>query len=991
MIKLMMAMNTSNLDNSKSTAPKAGGVAPLENPHSMARPASGTSPRPPRGFIPAAFLVFALWALITPQPQLHAAQPDDSLLIDRLSRDGMSELLDRLAQTLPAQDPTLRQLVQIGQARIRLNDRNLDPAQRQSAFDDLLRQTQSLIAQHPDDIRRSLWQTDLAQTILFSYLPNVEQLAAEFYEFGVPTPQQRHAFEKVVPIAFEQLCDADLRLFQLQSQLPLEPDHQEKHVATGLWDRMMKEYYKTKTQFYLALAAYYTTLLDDDQPYYKNLGANPLVPRQRKDPRQERSRLLDLTVEKLGPFVNSSSDDYGIRLLATGLIGRATLRLDADPAQAVEHLDQVIAAQPNDLNMVLAQLASGLAWHQKGQTPVALDKLSALLAQPLVRQNLLFQLLVTDQIHRLKLAQADSAPPAERLQAINRAYQPYQDLISQSGPAPGNQADAYKHYIFSRWRQQFGPQSDLSVVPDVVVAAIAEISRIEGQNLMIQSEELAQNNNPTRAQELAEQALPKLQQAVDFASQLLKRQQLAPQTKADAMFNLATARYFLAQGDLAAQLQACDVWTSLAQQHPDHPVAEQAIRFAIAVLQQLYEHSPRPEGVADAYQRAAAVLFDKFPTAKFADDQRLHYAFNVLIQGGRYQQALDILDKVPPDHPSYFEAQRESLLSLKALHDQAEKPADRQIWLQRTEQTAQALLRAADQTPATNTSAQNAKGWAKLILIDLAILANDTDSALKQLDQFDRHFADHPDLVSESLARGIMILTRVGKFEQAVAHAQQMMKSFPDSGAAVINGVLEGLDKQADQLRKQAQQEMVASEKTRLNDEALRMARAAEPLAEMLLSWARQHNYDDQQMLPFRLILAKARRLAENPQGAIELLKPLSDQFPHDPELLHNLGESYFAAGEKTPATPAGRQALIEAATRYFDPLIAGLEGQDDPRLRSLWWNAWLRRLQVSDILNEGTEEIALRVRQLEKTVDQNLGGEPYRSKLKELERKHFR
>ena len=94
--------------------------------------------------------------------------------------------------------------------------------------------------------QRPLWQTDLAEMLLLEKLAGLHQNAAEFCEFGVPTEDQKRAFSAVAAEAVELLTDAELRFFQLQNELPRESDHEAKRVATGLWDRMMNQYYGTR-------------------------------------------------------------------------------------------------------------------------------------------------------------------------------------------------------------------------------------------------------------------------------------------------------------------------------------------------------------------------------------------------------------------------------------------------------------------------------------------------------------------------------------------------------------------------------------------------------------------------------------------------------------------------------------------------------------------------------------------------------------------------
>ena len=175
----------------------------------------------------------------------HAVELDEATLIEGLAKHGMIDLLDRFAAKHSGADPVIDQLIKIGRYRIAMNYGTQTRDQKIEAFDQMARAMRDLIDRHYDHEQRPLWQTDLAEQLLLDYLPRFQLYALEFCEFGVPTQEQRQARDQAVPEALELLSDADLRFFQLQADLPREPDHFEKRVATGLWDRMMKDYYKT--------------------------------------------------------------------------------------------------------------------------------------------------------------------------------------------------------------------------------------------------------------------------------------------------------------------------------------------------------------------------------------------------------------------------------------------------------------------------------------------------------------------------------------------------------------------------------------------------------------------------------------------------------------------------------------------------------------------------------------------------------------------------
>ena len=923
------------------------------------------------------FVVFGLGFTVTADP----LQLDPATLIDGLARHGMTDLLDRYDQQQLFDDGSVKPLIEIARRRIVLDyDANTLEEQLQ-AFDDVAQSMRSLINEHYDHEQRPLWQTDLAELLLMYYLQKLQLYATEYCEFGVPTSQQRQTRDSAIPEILMLLADAELRFFQLQSDLPRDPDHFDKRVATGLWDRMMKKYYKATTTYLLGIAAYQTALLDQDHPYYQNLGNNPHMPRQKNEPDQERARLLDLAIEKLSPFVRDDSDPHQVRLNAICITGRAMLRQPNNVDQGRQQLQTVIRKGINDYTHLLAQLAEATTLDQTNQHTAAEQLLIEIQRHPAVQDDLLLKLLVTDATHLSMLAQAQSLGEPQRAQSIDKAYGVYDQLLAD--PSLGDYRPWMKNYVYKRWKNTLVGGQDVAKLPPPVVRAVGEIALIEGQNMVLQAQELDQAGQAQAARDLRKQARPELNESIRLNTQLVMRNDLPPVTRAEAMLNLGWAKYFSARGDeidTALELEAANLWVDLADEYSSQPMSEQAISAAIAVLHGMYDGPGRAPEMVEAYERACEVLFARFPTSEAADNERLYYAFHVLSQRGRYQEAVDVLDQIPPTHSSYFEARRELLVNLKAVLDRAEKPADTQVASQRLTETAQALLRQTDQMQQLTPDAHAVRGWAKLALVDVAMARNDIDNALAQLDGFENEFASEPELVRQALQRGIVVQAQAGRFDEVVNRAQKMMQLFPDDASIVIDEVLIDLDRRIDSLRLKATQTLVADEARQLQDMALGTARAAEQLARLLREWALKHNLTEGEMLFYDLLLAKAVRMAGKPDGAIDLLLPLLETYPQDPTIMHNLAESLFAKGDE--------KSLIDSGNQYYDTLIAGLESEDEPQLKRLWWNAWMRRLQISDKLNQGTEVIALRVRQLE-VRDPSLGGEPFRSEMKRLELKH--
>ncbi len=911
---------------------------------------------------------------------VHAQAPglDKGALIDTLGREGMGELLAHMARTEGGQDPVAAKLIEIAQYRVKYHDANLGREKQLAALDQMIQAMRSLIEDHHDHEQRPIWQTDLASLLLYEYLQVVHQRAAEFYEFGVPTVEQRETFESTVADAYAHLADADLRFYHLNNNLPREPDHEQKRVQTGLWGRMIDEYYKTKTQFLLGKAAYYTSLLSNEHPYFKDLN-NPNIPRQKTDADEEHQRLLQLTIERLQPLLDAGRDRYRLRTESRTLIGRAMTRLplhEIDPA--IDLFDAATKDQSDGAVYVVSQLSKAVALEKKSLSNDADQLLTNLADDPITKSNLLLRLLVTDQTHRLALTRAQAGPEAARPTGISQAYKVYETLLSD--PSLGEGAEGLKNYVYARWETLIDPEADQSDLPDAVLAAAGEMARLGGQALVYESEQLSQADQDDRAAELIAQAKPKLQRAVSINTSLLGRENLSPRMRANAMFNVAMSNYLLAEGDAELLIGAANLWTDLAQDMPDQPIADEAVTLAITVLRQLYSLDQKPPNTAEAYERTAELLFNQFSTSDAADNERVYYAFYHLAPQGRYAEAAKVLEKLPKGHPQYFEAQRERMISLKKVFDDAQDNQEKEATAHQVIKSARLVIDEARSLPfgadaQQVQTAREAHGWARLILADLAISRGNTDEALRQLDGFDEQFKQEPDLVREALAKGIVALAQTGKYEQLVFNAKKMMEMFPNDAAAVIDGVLTDLTGRIERLRRESQTVKIERKKIEMTQQATAFGEAARMLAELLLDWAVRQKMSDEDLLPFKLLLAKAMRMAGKAQGALDILEPLLAQSTDDIDLIHNTAETLFAVGDQP--------SLIEAASMY-DRLISGLS----PPYPPMWWNAWMRRLQVMDRLNQSASDIPLRVRALGFT-DPNLGGEPYRSEFKRLELKH--
>lgn len=977
-------------------------------------------------------LSLALLPLLAAATPAHAqlARLDKTVLIEGLRKEGMGELLKRFATTelSDGKDPILSKQVLINQYLIDYkqkreqaaaeSDGQRAAALRKESVEALTAaqaQRQALIKEMPDNEQRPLWQTDFAEQQIFELLQTVRENANDFYEFGIPSAEQRSAFESVVPQVLEAAADADVRLFVLQGDLPKEKDHTEKRVNTGLWDRMMTQYYKTRTQYFLAHADYYASLLPDSSPYFRV--PNPKVLQQKRTAGEERTRLLSQAVERLDPFVKDLNDTYEVRRPAQALMGRAQLALGRVD-DALASLDAVIKVNAADRIDLVARLAKASALEAKGQGPAALALLADLNTHAVVKDNLLFRLLIVDATHRLLLRRSDKAAGKEKANLIALAYEPYNKFLDD--PALGESAESIKDYIYRRWEASATAANvtDYSLLPGAVGAAIAEINRSKGQ---VQMERAASEGDVKKADALKAEGRQKLEKAIEICTGLLKRDDLRPSVRAQAKFNLGVSHYLIDAKDNQRLLKCAGILTELGAELPDQKLAEAGMINAISMLHYLHDMPKRLSGVDQAYERGVTVLLANYPTTQAALDERYYFGVAVLEATGRHKLAAEVFAGVPSDHADYYPAQQEMLRCLQVLYRQARglEPVPEAAQSQPATQAAtpapappaagaapaasaggaEAARKAGEKVVAEATrvrddamqylqqapadraqGARRAAGFATLVLADMAVdEEKNSQKALTLLKDFDRDFSTEPELMRPMLEKRILALFQVNQFDEAVNESMRMMKTFPDDAAPVVDKVLSGLDTIMEQARRAAGAELVDTRRKALLDKADSIVKVELKMADLLYKWAQEQKYTDEKMVPFKLVYAKSLRLSGEPKKALEMLQPELAKTPDNADLIHNVAESYFAIG--------GEKVLVENAGPLYDRLIRDLTPEEDGKYPAMWWNAWMRRLQISEVAKKDLDQVALRVRQLQNT-DPNLGGEATRLELLRLRNK---
>ncbi len=932
-------------------------------------------------------------ATLFPVQSAHAqlSNLDITTLIEGMRAEGMNELLMHLVQTENFQDPILREQVMINQhllAQDRFNQLAQQAGDPQAAadlrrqgaeeFEKALAIRRKLIADYADHEQRPIWQTQLAMQLLSDFLEGMNQNAAQFHEFGVTTTRQKQAYEAAVIEALIQLEQADVRFFELQTRLAQEPDHTAKRVDTGLWDRMMEQFYNLRTQYSLAQARYYVWMLPDDSTYFKNLTGQ--FPRQRRTIAEERTRLLADARTVLERLITTRADANGIGDGTRALAGRVQVAQgQVDPGLAL--IEQVIAMNQPNLVGIEARLGKAFILARKNRYSEASAAVDHAGTHPLATANLLIRLLVTDTRHRILLEQADKAPAAQKAQAVAAAYAPYLTLMED--PALGDSAVSIRNYIQQRWASTISPTTDLSQVPPLVAAAMAQMLRSEGQNLMNQANTVFLDGDETRAAAMEQEARPKLQRAIQIADSLLARQDLSPAARSNAMYEKALGIYFSNRQDVARLIEAAGILIDLAEQLPDQPRAPDALTSAMGgILHPLFAQQ-----IAQAqpgYERAMKLMVDKFPDLPATHNERLFYVVRVLAPQDLQEDIVRVLAPLPATHRDYFLSREQLVRSRLAIIRKA--PADQQPAL--IESALDFARIAQDEaTQAAGTlagdaamSVEHVAGDIRILRSDLLALSGKPAEAIEMLVNFEQEYAAYHDLIREALGKRILLRSEAGDLDAVRREASQMMQSFPDDAAPVIDQVLTGLDHQIERLRRQIAVELVPNQKLALEKQVSDISASAEQLARMLVDWALGKGFNEEEMLPFQLVLGKSMRLAGKADEAVAFLMPLYRKHGSDLDVLIETGEALFASSSKDNHIQSGE---------IFNTLIGGIPPENNV-YPAVWWNAWMRRMQLMDRLNEQTSDIPIRVRQLE-LIDVELGGEPYKSELKRLSLKFSR
>ncbi len=912
--------------------------------------------------------------------------------IEGLQQRGMSELLLHFANTQNL-EPSEKQRILVEQYRIQAGNTALPLNKRIEACELAMNKLKEMIAnpKYAEFPRRPMWQTDLAEIVFMTYLQGLKQAATEFYEFGVPNESQTEAMTRTVSDALLQLADAQRNYTNLQGELPNRPDYKEKYEFTGVADRI-EEYREKRNPYFFAIAAFYTSMLPDDAPYYQNLGNERRMPRQRTDPAQERTRLLKAGADALSIFLDDPNTAEMMRLSCKGLVGRMQLRLE-NPAAALAQLDPVARAGKGNYDEFLAQMGQARAYGMKGETQRAMRMTDALTRHSVAESSALYKILLTDLKHNILKAKA-----GDDARKIARSYAPYERLLT-------DQPDLGPSFIFPRWEAMIGNSANLKTMPGMMLLGVGQQAMQQGGQLIDEARKALTAKDEAKSEALAKQAEPKLDKAIRLLSALGERTSETASVRAKALWFLGVSQYFKAgpEGDKTVPklMIALNTWIDMAEQLPKEKEATLAIQNSTALLRQYLastEGAVKKE-IMPTYLVAVKVLLKHFADNPITDDQRSFYA-DYLMNKGENLEAIKILRKIPQGHPTYFDAKRilveaqYEIYKREKLEGKKPNPVILLSDLRSLRSEAEDAMKSLG--PEEAYAPAIAAATCRIIQSRLAVDRNDPKSALSALDKFEVIFVDEPDLIEQALEQRIIALATLGRAKEADEAAVTMFAKFPDSAAAVIDGVLRDINDQIDELSTELDRNRIESRGRELRAKQKNLASTGARLATQILAWAKTQK-DVKDLLPYELLRLKSMTIAGEADAASAALADLVAKFPSDANVIFTLAESLYYSGRalsvNDPAQKVKRDQTLRKAQIQFNMLIARIDPitypdiiKDEPQLLPLWWRSWLRTLQCAHLRNKGTDQIPIRVGSL-RQYDRSLGGTLMRRDFEKLER----
>lgn len=647
----------------------------------------------------AAVSLSAVAGMVMPAAaQIEALRTGDDQYVQGLRDQGMSDLLQRFSETDPPKDPIARlaldvslnefvasdllaRATQASQARDFAQANKLFLDSRET-FEGLLAAQRKLIADHPDDERMPIWQTDFAEMLIDRYLPRYFQNVLWHYEYGLPSDEQKAAYESAMVEALQVTMDAANRLSELPNRVGAKADLRGELEEKQIWFKL-QDYTSINNPYWLAHAAHGVSILPDDHEYF---AAGNIVRGQRPKVSEEKDRLRSRVVDECSAGL---ARDERTMLTSKLLSGKTLVWSDDinDIDDAVEmYLEPVNNASPNTRHGYLATLGKAVGRWNANEKDITETILKGMGSHQYVQADstVVSRLLAADLLFRLLSEQAANAPAGKQQAMIAEAYEKaYIPLVSNDDDP------RFKQVLFTRWADAVGDDTDPTTLPSTVRMGIGEQLTSQSAALAQVAVQVSMQTPPAIPaqleawrKQLAKQvgeAETLINRAMKFNNTLVGEEMDAGPVLARGLYNLGTNQYWLAELEKALledktkmgwqpYFQVTKTWLSVAQRVPDATQAEQALTFSVGLLLPmdlaLNKTSIRESEVRAVYKEAFELINERWPQSDAAQNNRLYAGFHLFEKNGNLEQAAQIYGGLPSTHRDYFQAKRQMVYAL---------------------------------------------------------------------------------------------------------------------------------------------------------------------------------------------------------------------------------------------------------------------------------------------------------------------------------------
>lgn len=868
-----------------------------------------------------------LWFVVLSGHGVAYAQSLDQRLDNERYLRGLRELqlpevIDEYLRLHPPADDVEAALQAIARQQASLANAAAGDA-RAAAVVALLQARADLIAKHPADARRAVWLTDQASDIFFEAL-SADALGLTAI-FGLPDAAQRERAAILIAQMNEAAANAEHAIDSAIRALEGQPNFA-KDVMLQQRRRQLADVERDRRiPFLRGIASYLNAAFNLNDP-------------------AEKQAAWELTTRTLSPLADSLD---GQPLMQARLYdGLAQARLGRyDPAeQRFASVAKDPIAEPADV--FAARMGGVLNRFVRSGPQSALEGLASVEEKYRDPSMLFFRVLIADQEFRLRRAQAESAPAADRGKLMAAAFSSYMNLLKLPYPSGTISRDTLRAIVFARLTTA-AASSDASLLAGVQLPSIVAIAQADAQ---------------TREPASREQAIITLEDT-------LRSSTLAPEDRAAALFSLGRALYEAQQPLLAAQR-----FMELARDIPTDSQADKAIELAATLAFDEYRAAPNDDNVRRTLRETLDVLLAKYANLPSID--RWQYAAGRLaLVEDRFDDAVQRFAKVTPNAAEWLDANFMQAATSRARAISAGAGAAAQAMHQQTRDAVakaqpiieRALAEAKDAD--RRTSLQYYLAMLRVFAAEATLAMGDPQKAIDALAGIENEQGIGSDAVGEAMRVRINAYQslRPPKPDEALKDLQRFVQASPKQAGAALQPMVASLSADV--------QRLIDADRA---EEAKSLAtRTLLPAAKTLESWLTTADAptDAAQRSVLELRVAEAYRLAGEYEPANVIFVRLLRLQPDSSEILLGQAECLYALG--------GDQHLADAMGIYKRLAASGEAGGHDT-----FWLSQLRMLQILDATNRGTQQILPRIERLRQT-DAEFGGERFRRGFDALRSKY--